>query len=201
MPRRRRRLRIFAPGTRLDKFGRARFLRFRSSPDRTHRRRACRAQYGSGCTDAPSCDIITAMGDLVAAARAARAGLLKLVAHPSSSLQHPDPVGRAEDGRPHRLARSARTVLPFGAYPQPHAFLRANLTVHPPQLAHGSLVRVRQAPATPSIPGTNYTFLGCFTCVYPPSAVVARAAQRRIPTTVIKAPGLWATPTSSTRPA
>ncbi|KAI0364868.1 galactose oxidase [Pilatotrama ljubarskyi] len=46
------------------------------------------------------------------------------------------------------------------------ATLAASLTVLAlsfPSVAHGSLVRVRQAPATPDIPGTNYTFLGCFT--------------------------------------
>ncbi|KAL7277999.1 hypothetical protein ACG7TL_007952 [Trametes sanguinea] len=39
----------------------------------------------------------------------------------------------------------------------------AVLALSLPSVAYGSMVRVRQAPATPNIPGTNYTFLGCFT--------------------------------------
>ncbi|KAI0631805.1 hypothetical protein C8Q77DRAFT_1219134 [Trametes polyzona] len=39
----------------------------------------------------------------------------------------------------------------------------AVLSLSFPSITHGSLVRVRQAPSTPDIPGTNFTFLGCFT--------------------------------------
>ncbi|KAI0667510.1 hypothetical protein C8Q78DRAFT_1105323 [Trametes maxima] len=39
----------------------------------------------------------------------------------------------------------------------------AVLALSLPFLTHGSMVRVRQSPDTPNIPGTNYTFLGCFT--------------------------------------
>ncbi|KAI0820881.1 hypothetical protein BC628DRAFT_1412846 [Trametes gibbosa] len=39
----------------------------------------------------------------------------------------------------------------------------AALALSLPSIAHGSMVRVRQAPAAPDIPGTNFTFLGCFT--------------------------------------
>ncbi|KAI0641646.1 hypothetical protein C8Q79DRAFT_918971 [Trametes meyenii] len=39
----------------------------------------------------------------------------------------------------------------------------AVLALSLPSLTHGSMARVRQSPDTPNIPGTNYTFLGCFT--------------------------------------
>ncbi|KAJ8496398.1 hypothetical protein ONZ51_g1161 [Trametes cubensis] len=46
------------------------------------------------------------------------------------------------------------------------AALTASITAALALLApstHGSMIRARQAPATPHLPGTNFTFLGCFT--------------------------------------
>ncbi|KAI0764219.1 hypothetical protein BD413DRAFT_483077 [Trametes elegans] len=39
----------------------------------------------------------------------------------------------------------------------------AVLALSLPITVHASLARVRQVPSTPNLPGTNYTFLGCFT--------------------------------------
>lgn len=200
MPRRRRRLRIFAPGTRLDKFGLARFLRFRKLQSGTHRRRACRAQYGSRCTDTPSCDIITAMGDPVAATRAARADLLKLVVHPLGAPQHLDPLGSAEDGHPHRLARSARAVLPFRAYPQP-----PHISVPISEQSAPAAYPRFDGPRASSTRNPQYTgnelYLPWMLYVRQ-SCLSGGCASRSAPDpTVIKAPGLWATLTWSTRPA
>ncbi|KAI0808290.1 hypothetical protein C8Q74DRAFT_1189458 [Fomes fomentarius] len=39
----------------------------------------------------------------------------------------------------------------------------AVLALSLPSISHGSMLRVRQAPTTPDIPGTKFEFLGCFT--------------------------------------